>query len=34
MVYNKRITTIAFTHIITQPLTRLCGFFFAINAMV
>nr|DAV89255.1 MAG TPA: hypothetical protein [Caudoviricetes sp.] len=23
MVYNKRITTIAFTHIITQPLTRL-----------
>nr|DAO15383.1 MAG TPA: hypothetical protein [Caudoviricetes sp.] len=23
MVYNKRITTIAFTHIITKPSTRL-----------
>lgn len=28
MVYNKHITTIAFTHVITQPLTRSGGFFF------
>nr|DAK93315.1 MAG TPA: hypothetical protein [Caudoviricetes sp.] len=34
MVYNKQVNHHCLTHIITQHLTRLCGFFFAINAMV